>query len=85
MTTTELTVSMRETWALLFPEVDAPLDSQWAIWLLLHDPGTVKKGIAELAAKYRRLQGQMGSDYMLKFASSVMNRITREQKEEQKQ
>ena len=53
-------------------------EGQWALWLLLHDPETVKQGVAQLAAKYRKVGGQMDREYMTKFASSVMNRITRE-------
>jgi hypothetical protein len=75
MSTTEL----REAWTALFPE-PCPDDGQWSLWLLLHDPDTVKQGIAQLAAKYRKVNGQMDRQYMVKFASSVMNRITKETK-----
>lgn len=77
MTNTVFENSMRETWIALFPNVSVPDDGQWKLWLLLHDPETVKQGIAQLAAKYRKVGG-MDPDYMTKFASSVMNRITRE-------
>ena len=49
MSTTEL----REAWTALFTE-PCPDDGQWSLWLLLHDSGTVKQGIAQLAAKYRK-------------------------------
>jgi hypothetical protein len=81
MTTTENRVFLSETWTALFPGVTAPSDPQFALWLLLHDLATVKAGIAELAVKYRRLDGQMNPGWMAKFASSVMNRISREKKE----
>jgi uncharacterized protein YmfQ (DUF2313 family) len=77
MTETEFGNSIRQTWASLFPKVPVPDDGQWTLWLLLHDPATVTQGIAQLAAKYRKVGG-MDIDYMTKFASSVMNRITRE-------
>lgn len=80
MTTTEFGNSMRETWTALFSNVPVPDEGQWALWLLLHDPETVKQGVAQLAAKYRKVGGQMDTEYMTKFASSVMNRITRERK-----
>ncbi len=69
---------MRESWTALFPEVPAPLDQQWVLWLLLHDPETVREGIAQLAGKYRKLGGRMDADYMVRFASSVMNRLKKE-------
>lgn len=71
---------MKNTWALLFPKVPTPADDQWAFWLLLHDSTTVQGGVMQLAAKYRKLDGHMDADYMVRFASSVMNRITKEEK-----
>ena len=71
---------LKVTWALLFPEVAAPADQQWALWLLLHDGATVRAGVAQLAAKYRRTDGRMDDGFMVRFASSVMNRMMREQK-----
>lgn len=71
---------IRNLWAFLFPEgVASPDDRQLTMWLLLHDAETVRKGIAHLAAKYKRLDGQMDSSYRVKFCSSVMNRIEQEQ------
>jgi hypothetical protein len=70
---------IRNLWTLLFPEgVTPPDEQQLTMWLLLHDKETVKRGIAHLAAKYKQLNGQMGSSYRVKFGSSVMNRIERE-------
>ena len=77
MTATDFRTSMCETWTALFPNIPAPADGQWALWLLLHDPGVVRQGIAQLATKYCKVGG-MDADYMVKFASSVMNRIAKE-------
>jgi hypothetical protein len=65
-----------DIWTRLFPNVQAPAESQWALWLLLHDAAVVKEGIAELALKYHKLKGKMEVDYMVRFASSVMNRLS---------
>ena len=70
----------RENWATLFANVPVPSDRQWAVWSLLHDPEIIRLGIGELAVKYEKLSGRMGPDHMLKFASSVMNRLTRERR-----
>jgi hypothetical protein len=71
-------MQVRDVWTTLFPEVPTPADRQWALWLVLHDREIVRKGIGQLAAKYRKLGGQMDSDYMIRFASSVMNRLSKE-------
>lgn len=76
--------SLRDTWVRLFPQVAAPADSQWMLWLLLNndDANVVRYGMATLARKYASLGGQMDHDYMVKFASSVMSRMSREKKEQ---
>jgi hypothetical protein len=72
-----------ETWMLLFPEVPAPSGQQFAMWGLLHEEETVRKGLVQLATKYQGLNGEMTPVYMQKFLSSVMNRIARETKQPQ--
>jgi len=79
MSTAQLT-EVKEIWQALFPRVPLPVDGQWALWLIQHDSPTVKDGLCDLAVKYQSLKGAMDTTYMLKFASSVMNRITRERK-----
>lgn len=69
-------VELCKFWELLFPQTQAPEESQWAWWLLRHDPGIVRRGLTELATKYRRLDGKMDPVYMAKFASAVMNRLS---------
>jgi hypothetical protein len=68
---------LKEFWTMLFPQSQAPADSQWALWFLQHDPGIVREGIVQLATKRRKLNDKMDADYMVKFASAVMNRLTR--------
>jgi hypothetical protein len=76
--TTYTVPELKGFWTMLFTDCEVPEDSQWALWTLLHDPDTVREGIAQLATKYRKLYGKMDAKYMVKFASSVMNRISRE-------
>jgi len=71
-------IEIKKVWTTLLPEIAVPADRQWALWLVLHDPEIVRKGIAQLAAKYRKVQGAMDADYMVRFASSVMNRLSNE-------
>ena len=66
-------------WRLLFHDSTMPDDAQWALWLLRHDSGVVRKAIVELVTKHRRLNGKMDLLYMHKYCSGVMNRLTREQ------
>ncbi len=77
--TIEAVAELRDAWALLFPNVSAPDDAQWTIWLLRHDRAIVRRGLAELATKYKRLDGKMDALYMGKFASVVMNRLADEE------
>lgn len=70
---------LKELWTMLF-QSEPPDDSQWALWFLLHDPDTVREAIVQLAAKRRKLDGQMDAVYMLKFASAVMSRLSHEQR-----
>lgn len=79
---TETISELKGFWNLLFPKVTAPDDSQWALWLLRHDNLIVRHGLTELATKYIRLKGTMDQTYMAKFASAVMNRLSRELTEE---
>ena len=72
---------LKELWLMLFPDTAPPDDAQWALWFVLHDPATVRDAIAQLAAKRRKLRGQMDALYMAKFASAVMNRISRNARE----
>jgi hypothetical protein len=76
-TTTYTSHELKEFWTMLFPQSQAPDDPQWALWFLLHDPDIVREGIGQLATKYRKLNGMMDAAYMVKFASAVMNRLTR--------
>lgn len=69
---------LKELWVMLFPDTEPPDDSQWALWFVLHNPSTVREGIGQLAAKRRKLRGRMDALYMAKFASAVMNRLSRE-------
>jgi hypothetical protein len=83
--TTEAKAAIQEVyclWELLLPEgVTPPDERQLTMWLLLHDIETVKRGIAHVAAKYKQLNGQMDSGHRVRFGSSVMNRIEREQRQ----
>ena len=74
MNIADTTNELKAAWALLFPKVEAPADEQWTTWLLKHSPDTVRLGLAETGARYQKLRGRMDRDYMLRFASSVMNR-----------
>lgn len=71
---------IRECWRMVFPSFPIS-DRQLAIWLVSHDPSVVRQGIARAAVRYEQLHGEMDNDYILRFASSVMNRLSAERKE----
>jgi hypothetical protein len=76
---TDAIEELKSLWLLLFPGVPSPPDDQWGLWFLRHRAEVVREGITELALKFRKLRGQMDQTYMGKYASSIMNRLTREQ------
>ena len=78
MTNAQTSRELQELWIVLFPNVPAPDEGQWALWQLRHSPDVVQQGIATLGLKFRKLGGQMDALYMARFASSVMNRLTAE-------
>ena len=71
--TIEAVEELKGFWSLLFPDVQPPADSQWALWLLRHDHAVVRRGLVELATRYKRLARDMTQLHMAKFASAVMN------------
>ncbi len=68
--------ALRECWNAVFPYPIS--DRQLAIWLISHAPSIVRESIARAGLKYERLKGQMDNEYALRFASSVMIRLTAE-------
>jgi hypothetical protein len=66
--------SATNTWKEFFPAIELP-ESQSRIWATLHTPPVVESSIAQLAVKYRKLGEKMDLDYMVRFASAVMNRL----------
>jgi hypothetical protein len=68
---------LREVWRALF-RTEQLDEQQWIIWEKLHSVGTIREGILQLAVKHRKMAGTMTLDHMLRFASAVMNRLTKE-------
>jgi hypothetical protein len=73
----ELSV-LKEQWARLLPNEAVPEDDQLYIWLSQHDSSMIRKALTQLAVKFKGLRGAMDRDHMIRFASAVMNRLTRE-------
>jgi hypothetical protein len=70
-------IALRNLWSSLF-KVSAPADEQFALWLFRHGADIMNEAMAELATKYQKLGGNMDENYMIRFASSVANRMSRE-------
>jgi len=70
--------ALKTLWNSLLPNEPQPDEQQWLLWSALHDDRTIRTAIGQLVIKYRQLGGQMAPDHQLRFASSVMNRLTRE-------
>jgi hypothetical protein len=69
---------VKELWARLLPREPLPADDQWDLWGALHDPEIIHSALTQTALKYRKLNGAMELDYILRFASAVMSRLSRE-------
>jgi hypothetical protein len=69
---------LKEQWARLLPNEAVPEDDQLYIWLSQHESSTICKAFTQLAVKFKGLHGAMGRDHMIRFASAVMNRLSRE-------
>jgi hypothetical protein len=70
----------KEIWMALLPRAPLPADDQWLLWLFRHGVNTVSEAVGQLAEKHHKLNGAMDADYQIRFASSVMNRLSRERK-----
>lgn len=66
-------------WARLLPNEPIPADDQWDLWFALHDPAVVRSAIAQTTLKVRK-HGAMECDHILRFASAVMNRLSKERR-----
>jgi len=72
----KMTISqLQELWSVLFPNRNAPPESQFAIWLLRYDESIVRDAIARTAIKFEKLGGGMSDDYLSRFASATMGRL----------
>jgi hypothetical protein len=71
---------LREVWRALF-RTEQLDEQQWVIWEKLHSVDTIREGILQLAVKHRKMAGTMTLDHMVRFASAVMNRLTKEKQD----
>lgn len=70
---------LEEIWMHQFPNLELPDATQWQRWSEKHTVETVAFGLRKTGQRFRflRHQGQfMELDYVLRFASKVMNRAT---------
>lgn len=75
----EATAPLSDVWNTLFPFLLA--EKQLAVWLILHNAEIVRQGIIAAGRKAISLNGNMNQEYAVRFASSVMNRLSRETQE----
>jgi len=67
---------MQALWHVLFPKNAIPTKEQFAIWLLRFDEHTVRQAIARAAIKYDRLRGDMSDEFLQKYTSAQMSRLS---------
>ena len=66
-------------WERLFPMISESPAHQFAIWAAQHSAKTIRHGLVTTAVKNVQLNSVMNQDYAVRFASSVMNRLTQTQ------
>jgi hypothetical protein len=64
-----------ELWTMLFAPYKLDYE-QVAIWLAKHDVTTVRQALASTGIRFLKLNKQMSPDYIVRYSSSIMNRIT---------
>lgn len=77
---TNLVEELKETWALLFPDVPSPDSRQWALWLTMHGQSIVRQSIAKLALRYARSSDLQTPESVYRFASALMGKMNNERK-----
>lgn len=85
MNSTNLTNTDQEkdsiaVWESLLPTIPAPSTHQFRVWLAQHSPEVIRQGLALAAVKNLRLNNTMDAGFAIRFASSIMNRLTQENK-----
>jgi len=73
---------LQKAWELMF-NCPAPDNAQFSLWFVKHDLPVIRQAIGATAMKFKRLEGRMDRDYLIKFASSVMNRLDAPQHSEE--
>jgi hypothetical protein len=71
---------LKVLWKALF-RADPPTEKQWDVWAIFHDVDTIREGMLQLAIKDKKMAGDMSADYHIKFASAVMNRLSKEKRD----
>jgi hypothetical protein len=57
-----------------------PSEAQWNIWLSLHSPETMLKAVLKTIKRWTKLDGAMNADYLVRYTSSLANKITGDNK-----
>lgn len=81
MGTTELSrKELQEVWRVLF-RITPPVEESWDRWETFNTSADVREAILQLASKHKQSNGQMSSDHMVKFVSSVLGRINKQRRD----
>ena len=75
----EVVSELQSAWGLLFPNVPAPEQRQFAIWITVHGQSTVREAIGKVAIRYQRSNDLQTPKSLHKFASALMGKMSREQ------
>lgn len=57
-----------------------PSEAQWNIWLSFHTPEVMMKVVLKTIKRWVKLNGNMTEDYLVRYTSSLANKITGDSK-----
>jgi hypothetical protein len=69
---------LKDHWQAILPDENSPAVDQWAIWLAMHKPSVVSAALTQTAIKRKKVGNEMSGDRLIRFASAIMTRLSKE-------
>jgi hypothetical protein len=76
-TSTEV-LELKDHWKDVLPGEALPADDQWAIWRAMHKASVIRSALTQTAVKRKKVGAEMSGGRIIRFASSIMTRLSRE-------
>jgi hypothetical protein len=69
---------LKNHWQSILPDEETPAVDQWAIWRAMHKPTVISNALTQAAVKRKKVGAEMSGDRLIRFASAIMTRLSRE-------